>query len=162
MQTERRLLIVCDHRLRKWYATMIRVALFFVFWTLIGGVSSLADNTITTHGANSPAIVGDNNKVVIYLIDPQLLKTTPWEPRKPSSDHPHVAIDEEGKWKPQDGYTWVNPDDNADRSVRWVPGRHSTSNPHVVATNTEGEFRPQDGYTWVNPDDPADLSVKIK
>jgi hypothetical protein len=141
---------------------MIRISLFLVFWTLIGGLSSsLADSEITTNGANSPAIIGDNNRVVIYVIDPQLLKISPL-PRldKLSPDHPHLVADGQGNWGPQDGYDWVNPDTPGDLRVQWVPGKLSRSDPHLVATSSEGSFRPQDGYAWFNPADSADRRVR--
>jgi hypothetical protein len=145
---------------RKWYTAMVRVASFLVFWILIGGVSSLADDAITTHGANSPAIIGNDNKIVIYNFAPQSLKTAPSEPDAPSSDSPHVATDGQGNWTPEDGYIWVDPDDAADRRVRWSPGKFSESDPHLVAASAEGQFNPQDGYVWVNPDDADDRRVR--
>jgi len=77
------------------------------------------------------------------------------------SNPPHVvAADAEGRWLPEDGYTWINnPPVTGDLRVKWDPGRFSSKNPHVVASNAEGHWSPEDGYTWINPI-AGDLRVK--
>ena len=61
---------------------------------------------------------------------------------QPSSTSPHVvAVDAEGHWLPEDGYTWINnPPVPGDLRVKWTPGRLSSKNPHVVAADAEGHW----------------------
>jgi hypothetical protein len=78
-----------------------------------------------------------------------------------SGKNPHViASDTEGKWEPEDGYDWINPNRLNDKSVRWTPGTASSRYPHVIAAPIEGQWRPAEGYAWVvNPHRPDDMRV---
>jgi hypothetical protein len=82
---------------------------------------------------------------------------------KVSRKNPHViASDTEGKWEPEDGYDWINPNNLNDKSVRWVPGIPSTRYPHVIASAVEGQWRPADGYAWAaNPQHLGDMRVIV-
>ena len=80
---------------------------FDFLWSLTQQ-ATLADDSLTTHGENSPAIIGDYNKVIIYVINPDTLKTLwrepghAWEPGKPSGRYLHVeASDSEGIGNPK-------------------------------------------------------------
>jgi predicted RNA-binding protein associated with RNAse of E/G family len=76
---------------------------------------------------------------------------------------PHVvAVDGEGHFLPEDGYTWINnPPVAGDLRVKWTPGRLSSKNPHVVTAEAEGRWLPEDGYTWLNnPPVAGDFRVK--
>ncbi len=51
------------------------VFLLIALLGVLGGISDLAADTLqATNGANSPAIVGDNNKIIINDIDARALK----------------------------------------------------------------------------------------
>ena len=80
---------------------------------------------------------------------------------KESRKNPHViASDTVGKWEPEDGYDWINPNNLNDKSVRWVPSIPSTRYPHVIASAIEGQWRPVGGYAWaVNPHHLGDMRV---
>lgn len=85
-----------------------------------------------------------------------------WTFGKVSRRNPHViASNTEGKWEPENGYDWINPDDKLnDKSVRWAPGTASNRYPNIVAAAIEGQWRPVDGYTWiVYPPRWADMRV---
>ncbi len=63
--------------------------------------------------------------------------------------------------RPDDGYTWINPNANGDMRVQWEPGRRSNQYSNIIASNTVGEWLPADGYTWVvNPPVPGDFRVQ--
>jgi hypothetical protein len=69
----------------------------------------------------------------------------------------HVELDAKGVRQPEDGYDWS---DTNRTTVRWVAGKMSRKNPHVIASDTEGKWEPEDGYDWVNPDRANDKSVR--
>jgi hypothetical protein len=70
---------------------------------------------------------------------------------------PHVEIDPKGQRRPEDGYDWSD----ANRTnVRWIAGKLSQKNPHVIASDTEGKWEPEDGFDWINPDLLNDKSVR--
>jgi hypothetical protein len=79
---------------------------------------------------------------------------------KASRKNSHVvASDTEGKWQPEDGYDWVNPD-RPDKTIRWAPGSPSSRYPNVIAATVEGQWRPAEGYAWVvNPHRSEDMRV---
>jgi hypothetical protein len=85
-----------------------------------------------------------------------------WTLGKVSRRNPHViASDTEGKWEPENGYDWINPDRLNDKSVRWAPGTVSNRYPNIVAGPIEGQWEPADGYVWVvNPHRPSDMRVR--
>jgi hypothetical protein len=81
---------------------------------------------------------------------------TPFPPARPTLP-PHVEIDPKGQRRPEDGYGWA---DVNRTNVRWITGKVSQKNPHVIASDTEGKWEPEDGYDWINPDLLNDKSVK--
>ncbi|PYX36405.1 MAG: hypothetical protein DMG81_16085, partial [Acidobacteria bacterium] len=80
----------------------------------------------------------------------------PVPPSRPTLP-PHVEMDPKGQRQPEDGYDWSD----ANRTtVRWISGKASWKNHHVVASGTEGKWEPEDGYEWTNPDRLGDKAVR--
>ncbi len=72
-----------------------------------------------------------------------------------------VANQEYGEWRPAPGYAFVNPSNEKDRSVKWVPGltHPNPKRPNIISAETRGEWKPAEGYRWArldseNPGDP--------
>jgi hypothetical protein len=95
-----------------------------------------------------------------------------YSPGDPNPNYPHVISAGGGltdEWKPAPGYTWVNPNAEADLRVRWVPGTGywylgKLKWPHVIAGYREGTWYPAPGYAWAHLDasghvSPGDLTV---
>lgn len=70
---------------------------------------------------------------------------------------PHVEVGSSGQWQPEDGYDWS---DASHASVRWLQGKSSRKNSHVLASDTEGKWEPEDGYEWLFPNNPNNKSVR--
>jgi DNA-binding helix-hairpin-helix protein with protein kinase domain len=81
---------------------------------------------------------------------------TTFPPARPTLP-PHVEIDLKGQRRPEDGYDWS---DVNRTNVRWIAGKLSQKNPHVIASDTEGKWEPEDGYDWINSDLLKDKSVR--
>ena len=66
---------------------------------------------------------------------------------------PHVRRGADEKLHPEEGYTWVDPNDKDDLRVKPVPeGTPHPRFPHVVFTGDGVHIRPEEGYTWDNID----------
>jgi hypothetical protein len=87
---------------------------------------------------------------------PQPSAPIPIPPARPVSVQ-HVEVGANGRTQPEDGYDWS---DLNRVSVRWMQGKVSQKNPHVIASDTEGKWEPEEGYDWFNPDNLSDKSVK--
>jgi len=118
-------------------------------WAIVAlATASIGGLMVATHETRGPS------PSIPHPIPPPVISPLP--PARPTL-LPHVEIDPKGQRQPEDGYEWsaVN-----QVSVRWIPGRISQKNPHVIASDTEGKWGPEDGYDWINPDKTNDKSVR--
>jgi hypothetical protein len=134
----------------------IITALATICAAVIGGAFLVINSIISQPGpeGRQPEISASTPVAVIGAIE------NSWVPCQEHPTYPHViASDTTGQWKPDDGYEWVNPNDQNDLSVTWVPGEEHSEHPNIIASDEEGNWIPASGYDWANPDDENDLSV---
>lgn len=68
--------------------------------------------------------------------------------RSPAPSAPaHVHLADNGKWQPDFGYDWVDPN-SPNLEVRWVPGMRHPHLSNVVASTVVGELAPAPGYAF--------------
>jgi hypothetical protein len=102
----------------------------------------------------TPIVATPSQKPSVPIQMPSV--ATAFPPARPTLP-PHVEIDSKGQRRPEDGYDWSEVNRT---NVRWITGKVSQKNPHVIASDTEGEWQPDDGYNWVDPAQPKDKSVR--
>lgn len=79
----------------------------------------------------------------------QNLNPTNWVPDTKHNLYKNVvASTERGKWRPANGYDWVEMDKSWD--VKWVPGVKHQNYQNVISSNNEGNWIPNYGYDWDN------------
>jgi hypothetical protein len=123
-------------------------------WIIAIGAVAVGGLIIVSNQSNGPAPPSPQ-----AMPKPQqvpLPAATPVQPSRPTLP-PHVEIDPKGQRQPEDGYDWSD----ANRTVvRWMPGKASHKDPHVIASDTEGKWEPEDGYDWTSPDRLGDKTVR--
>jgi hypothetical protein len=124
-------------------------------WAIVAlAGASVGSWFIATHETKGPAPAPTPPIYQLRQVLPPIVSPVPSPgPTLP----PHVEQGINGQLRPQDGYDWT---DAKRTSVRWMPGKASRQNPHVVASNTEGDWEPEDGYTWVDRNNPKDKSIR--
>lgn len=69
-------------------------------------------------------------------------------PRPPAPTvPPHVHLAENGKWQPDFGYDWVDPN-SPNLDVQWIPGMRHPHLSNVVTSTVPGKLAPAPGYRF--------------
>jgi len=138
-------------------------ALATICAALVGGVFVVYSTMLNRSSAPSQP-----NSIIILpassVPEPTREPTSvPWTPGQDHPEYPHlVASDTVGKWVPENGYDWANPDNESDMQVAWSPGTAHDEHPNVVAADTEGDWIPAAGYAWAEPDNDDNWTVVRK
>ena len=70
-----------------------------------------------------------------------------------------MAAETVGTWRPEPGYTWVQPELKRLQAVRWTAGVAHPVAPNVLAAEREGGWYAAEGYEWV---DAAATSLAVR